>query len=357
MLKKYNLLIALIIALFSLSACSGQNTEETAVQKDYSGTYVGYSWKGESKEVLLEDAAQKIETKLTIDSKGIITDASMLFFKKDKEGNWYTRQDTKAEVNVDFSKTPTIATLASDNQDYAAGESMFSVKTADMMAFYAVAVDKNGTVALVIVEPYTRYQFEFKMDKDFEYNTKMKDMTIGNGLVVPTVRTSKSGNIKPKSWDEYADYNVLSFYKDPYVLTGQGVFEGLTKKSSIKEFLQRVGVSFEGNRPAEMEVSYGFTGIGGWEGNYQAIADYLIGKNAIKVTSLVDWSNSRYNKNINEDNFFGLDTTSGATKTVQNSADTISGATVRMSRESTSYQRTLVKAGIITEKEVIKGRF
>ena len=60
---------------------------------------------------------------------------------------------------------------------------------------------------------------------------------------------------------------------------------------------------------------------------------------------------------MNGDNFFGIDVVSGATKTAQNSTDGIAGATVRMSRESTSYQRALVKSGIISEEDVIKGRF
>lgn len=363
MLKKRNLLIIMIVVVLALSGCSQEDTKEkddateTNSEKDYSGNYVGYSWKGEAEGTTLEEAEQKIETKLTIDSKGVITDASMLFLKKDKEGNWYTRQDTKAEVEVDFSKTPTKATLETDNQEYSSGESMFDIKTADMMAFYASAVDKDGTSALAIVDPYTRYQFEFKMDKDFDYSTKMKDMTIENGMAVPTTSTSTSGYIKPKSWDEYTNFNILSFYKDTYVLTGRGIFEGLTEESSIKEYLERTGVKFEGDMPSEMEVTYGFTGIGGWEGNYKAISEYLIDKDATEVTSLIDWSIPRYSKGINEDKFFGLDVVSGATKTVQNSADTISGATVRMSRESTSYQRALVDAGIIKEEDVIKGRF
>jgi hypothetical protein len=49
---------------------------------------------------------------------------------------------------------------------------------------------------------------------------------------------------------------------------------------------------------------------------------------------------------VNENNEFGVDVQTGATRTIQNSTDGISGATVRMSRESTSYQRALVDAGI-----------
>ncbi len=40
----------------------------------------------------------------------------------------------------------------------------------------------------------------------------------------------------------------------------------------------------------------------------------------------------------------------GATRTVQDSCDGISGATVRMAREATSYQRALAEAGIIEEE-------
>ena len=352
------LISLIVLSLVVLTACGQNETSSTNSNEDvdYSGTYLGYSWKGEADGVTLEEAKQKIETELTLDSEGVITDANMLFFKKDSEGNWYTRTDTKAEVEVDFNKTPTLATLESEDQDYVAGESLFEIETADMMAFYAVEVNDDRTAALAIVEPYTRYLFEFKMDNTFDYTTKFKDMTIGNGLVVPTTRTSTSGYIKPDNWDEYSDFNVLSF-DAPYVLTGQGVFEGLTEESTIKEYLERTGVTFEDNVPVEMETTYGFTGIGGWNGNYNAIADYLIGKKATEVTSLIDWSIERYNKGINEENFFGVDVQSGATKTVQNSADTISGATVRMSRESTTYQRALIEAGILSEKDIIKGRF
>ncbi len=370
LMKKFSLLLMIIVMVFALAACGANEatneepkeeivevTNEVVDEKDYSGTFTGYSWKGEAKGTTLEEASQKIETTLTLDSEGVITDAKMLFLKKNKEGNWYARQDSAADVSVDFTKTPTIATTQNDTQEYVAGESMFSIKTADMMAFYAAAVDEDGTAALAIVDPYTRYQFEFKMDADFDFTTMMKDMTIGNGNAVPTIRTSGSGNVKPKTWDEYADYGVLSFYKDPYVLLDQGVFAGLTGDSTIQEYLEKTGVEFDGNKPVEMAVVYGFTGVGGWEGNYKAIEASLIGKNAKEVTSLIDWTNPKYSAGINADNFFGVDVVTGATKTAQNSSDTISGATVRASRESASYQRALVEAGIITEEEVIKGRF
>jgi hypothetical protein len=365
------LLLALMVTVFA--ACSSDNvaTEEenntneevtneevTNEGADYSGTFVGYSWKGEAEGITLEEADEKIETELTLDADGVITDAKMLFLKDDGEGNWFTRTDSEADVNVDFSVVPTLTTPENDSQEYAAGESMFEVETADMMSFYAAAVDADGTVALAIVEPYSRHQFEYKMDKDFDFSTKMADLTVGNGLAVPTTRVSTSGFTKPTDWDEYADKSVLGFKVYGAVLTDRGTFEGLSDDSSIQEFLERTGVTFEDGSPIEMELTYGRHSNGGWEGNFKAIEQALIGQNATEKTSLVDWEDSRYS-NVNEDNFFGVDGESGATRTVQNSLtiDGISGATIRISRESASYQRALVEAGIIKEEEVIKGRF
>jgi hypothetical protein len=225
------------------------------------------------------------------------------------------------------------------------------------MAFYAAAADKNGTAVLAIVEPYTRYQFEYRLPASFDFNKPMKKLTVGSGLAVPAVRTSASGQIKPASWEQYKDYSVLDFYKSPYVLTGKGVFAGLDGNSSIREYLERAGIVFTDGRPQETPVKYGFTGIGGWSGNYDAVRSYLIGKNALKQKTLIDWTIPKYKAGINKDNFFGVDTVAGATKTVQNSYDGIAGATVRMSREDTSYQRAIAAAGILTEAEVIKGRF
>lgn len=363
MFKKTKILALSLILVVSLTACSQPKTEEVVVEspneiaKDYSGTYVGYSWKGESKGTTLEEAKQKIETQLTLNETGEIVEATMLFHKQNADGNWYTRQDTAGEITVDFDVTPTLATPLNDTQEYAKGTSMFTMKTADMMAVYGVAVDQNGVSALMIVDPYTRYQFEFKMDNNFDYSTKMSEMTIGSGKVVPTVRTSGSGSVKPKTWEAYSEYSVLSFYEDPYVFFDNGVFNGLSADSTMQEYLEKVGMTFENNQPQELAVNFGFFGTGGWSGNYKAIETFLVGKDATQITSLIDWKNARYSVGINEENFFGVDTTSGATKTVQNSSDTIAGATVRMSREATSYQRALVEAGILTEEEVIKGRF
>ena len=76
-----------------------------------------------------------------------------------------------------------------------------------------------------------------------------------------------------------------------------------------------------------------------------------------ELTSLVDWSAQRYAGSIDAENRFGVDATTGATRTAQNSVDAIAGATVRVSRESTAYQRALVAAGILDESEVVIGRF
>ena len=126
---------------------------------------------------------------------------------------------------------------------------------------------------------------------------------------------------------------------------------------SVGDLLEAMGVRFEGERPEPMDVNWGYYGVGGWHGNARAMENYLIGKDATETTSLVDWSEPRYANAINEENQFGVDVRSGATRTVQNSFDGISGATVRISREATSYQRALVSAGIIDESDVVIGRF
>ena len=137
----------------------------------------------------------------------------------------------------------------------------------------------------------------------------------------------------------------------------RGVFKGLSGNSTMQEVLEAVGITFMDGMPSESDLMTGFHSAGGWAGNYEAVEKFLIGKNATELTSLVDWSIKSWSGAINDDNFFGIDAVSGATKTTQNSTDTIAGATVRMSRESNSYQRALVNAGILKEGEVIKGRF
>ena len=349
-MKKIFTLILLFTSVFMLSACDAEVEEETL-----EGTYVGYSWKGESSGVLLENATQKIETILTLDEDGVILDASILFWKL-SDGSWYTRQDGTARVSIDFDVDPVAATPGSE---YAKGTSMFDVDTHDMMSLYSVAVAADGTVGLLIVEPVTRYQFEIKLPAGYDYSTLISEVTVDGTLggFIPTVRTSSSGLIKPDAWSELDGKNLLSISVFDHVMTDTGVFEGLSASSTIQDLLESMGVTFTGMVPDEMELTYGRHSMGGWQGNYEAIANYLIGMNVNDITSLVDWSTEKWAGAINDDNFFGIDLDAGATKTAQDSADLIAGATVRMSRESTSFQRVLVAIGILTEEEVIKGRF
>ena len=69
------------------------------------------------------------------------------------------------------------------------------------------------------------------------------------------------------------------------------------------------------------------------------------------------WTYAQYSDSINDDNYFGLSAVAGTARTVQDSYSTISGATVRTSGESTSYQRALVAAAILAGSDVVKGRF
>ncbi len=331
-------------------------TEEVT---DYSGTYVGYSWKGESKGTTLDEAGQKIETKLTLSEDGTITAVEFDFLKKSGE-EWIKRDDSTAEVTTDFSVEPTVATLGAEKAN---GASMFDITTNDKMSLYVVDVDENGTVAYGIVDPLTRYLFEAKFDADFDYSTTFGELNINDGLT-PTVLTSGSGSIKPKNWEELNGKNLLDLSIYSHVLNLRGDYKGLTKETTIKELLEMSGVEFVDGVPTKPEVNYGFHSNGGWEGNYEAMAEYLVGKNATEITGLADFSKRSYKGNeyvysINNDGFFGInsDTVTGATKSIQDSYDTLSGATVRLSRENTSYQRALVEAGILTEDDVIKGRF
>ena len=343
-------LLLLLTLVFTLSGCTTEVEEESLA-----GTFVGYSWKGESTGVELADASQKIETILTLDEDGVITDASILFWKL-SDGSWYTRQDGTARISVDLNVDPMPATPGTD---YAKGTSMFDVDTHDMMSLYAVAVGADGTVGLLIVEPITRYQFELKLAPDYDYSTLISDVTVDGTTdgFIPTVRTSSSGLIKPNAWTELADKDLFSISYFDHVMSDAGVFEGIDGTSTVKDLLMAAGVTFTMDSPDEISVMYGRHSLGGWQGNYDAIAAYLIGKNVSEVTSLVDWSIERWAGGVNDENFFGIDLEAGATKTAQDSLDGIAGATVRMSRESTSFQRALVAAGILTEEDVIKGRF
>jgi hypothetical protein len=204
--------------------------------------------------------------------------------------------------------------------------------------------------------PVTRYLFEMKFKPGYDYSTKVGAVTVDSGQLVPTVLT-ESGGIKINDWSQLNGKSILNISPFSHVLTRSGVLAGINDTSTMQELLVKMGVVFKDSKPVPAAAKYGYTGIGGWAGNYAAIGEFLKGKNALELTSLVDWSIDRYKKGINANNFFGVDTVAGATKTVQNSYDTIAGATVRMSRESNSYQRALVKAGIIKEEDVIKGRY
>ncbi len=381
-MKKLFTLLLVSVLVFSLTACAGEDNSvelqtqidelttsvaqletdlQTALdnleteQNDLSGTYVGYSWKGEASGTLLEDASQKIETTLTLSADGTIVDAEMLFWKL-KDGSWYTRQDGTAHVSADLGVTPVAATPGSS---YSKGTSMFTVDTHDFMSLYAVEVDEAGNTAFLFVDPITRYQFEILLPVGYNFATQVSAVTVDGtpGGFIPTVRTSGSGLFKPASWTELAGMNMFSISMFSHVMQDTGVFEGLNGDSTMQELLEAVGVVFTEGVPATQGLEYGRHSNGGWQGNYEAIAEYLIGKNVSEITSLVDWDVERWNLAINEDNIFGVDLVAGATKTAQNSLDTIAGATVRMSRESTSFQRALAAAGVITEEEIVIGRF
>ncbi len=350
---RFAVIVALAVGALALVACEPERVIIESGPAGYDGYHVGYSWAGEAGGTALADANAFIETILKLDEDANILEARMRYFQR-VDGFWTTRQAGNALVTVDFSVTPTAGTLGSD---YRPGNSMFSIHTVNRMSLYAVAVDNDGTVAVAIVEPQTRYQFEMRFPPGFDYRAQMSELTIGSGLVVPTVRTAGGAWLAPATWDEISDRHLFALGRYSNVLSNTGVFSDISSNSSLRNFLQAMGVEFSGDRPVATSPKYGYFGIGGWAGNYDAIARYLIGRNARTVTSLVDWTPDRFRNAINDQNQFGIDVPTGATRTVQDSSDGISGATVRMSRESTSYQRALVNAGILSESDVIIGRF
>jgi len=352
-LKSVWLLALMILILILMAACTPSTETPEAEEVSLKGRYVGYSWQGEVDGVELADATQYIETILELDEDGIITDAKMRFYVL-QDGFWTTRQSGNAFVSVDFSVVPTQA-IPGDN--YTSGESMFTIHTADMMSFYSVAVNTDNVVAVALVCPVTRYLYEIRLTPNADFTMPLGEVTIGSGMLVPTVRTSGSGLIRPADWDSLADRNIFNIDRWSHVINDKGLFANINEASPLTEFLEAMGVEFVGGLPQPLDVKYGYFGLGGWKGNYDAIEEFLIGKNAMELTSLIDWSLPYYAGAINELNQFGIDVASGATRTVQNSIDGISGATVRMSREGTSYQRALVDAGILAEEEVIIGRF
>jgi len=193
----------------------------------------------------------------------------------------------------------------------------------------------------------------------YDFSTLLSAITVDGttGGFIPTVRTSSSGLMKPDAWTELDGDNIFNISYFDHVMTDAGAFEGLSSTSTLQEMLEAIDVIFVEGVPQEQGIVYGRHSNGGWQGNYEAIENFLIGKNVNELDSLVDWSVTKWADAVNEDNFFGIDLLAGPTKTAQDSADGIAGSTVRMSRESTSFQRALVEAGIITEENVIKGRF
>ncbi|TVQ26734.1 MAG: hypothetical protein EA383_04565 [Spirochaetaceae bacterium] len=351
-MRNYSALLVLV-AVFLFSSCEPERVVIESGTAGFDGHHVGYSWAGEANGVPFEESGAFIETILELDEDANILTARVRYWQL-VDGYWTTRQSGNAHVTVDFSRTPTPATVGTN---YQAGQSMFSIYTANQMSFWAVAVADDGTVAATIVEPLTRYRFEMKFPGDFDFRTEMSELTLGSGLVVPTVRTAGGAWLTPGSWEDLENRHLFELHRYSYVMNDTGVFSEVDGRSSVRAFLQAMGVEFAGDTPISMDPEYGYFGIGGWRGNYEQIERYLVGRNARSVDSLVDWVPDRFNSAINEQNQFGVDVPTGATRTVQNSVDGIAGATVRMSRESTSYQRALVDAGILNESDVIIGRF
>ena len=344
-MKKYALLLVMLMVAFTVIACK----EDTG----YAGEYTGYSWAGETNGVTFEEATQYIEAKMTLDKEGKIVDFA-LDFKVKKGDVWASRLEQTSTVAINYEVTPTSATVG---ETYTAGQSMFTITTPDYMSFYAYGVSSEGVVALAVVDPITRFMFETRLDATFDYSQPISALNVGNTLSIPTTRKAGGALVSPTSWDNYQTKNVFNMHTFSHVLTDEGVFKGVTQSTTVKQLLEKLGITFVDNVPQAKEASYGYFGLGGWKGNYEAIAEVLIGLDATDLISLVDWSIERYAKGINELNQFGIDIQTGGTKTAQDSFDTIAGATVRMSRESTAFQRALVAAGIITEDEVIIGRF
>ncbi len=344
-MKKTILMIVMLLIALTAIACQ----ENTGL----AGEYIGYAWQGEASGVTFEEASQYIETKMTLDKDGVIVAFEMDFIVKSGD-TLKSRLDQTSEVTIDYTQIPTSAQVG---ETYVKGNSMFTATTQDFMSFYAYGVSEDGTFALAIVEPVTRFMFETRLDASFDYDQKISALNVENGLSVPTTRMSSFGLVRPTSWDNYLTKNVFNVHGYSHVITDSGIFEGITQNATVRDLLEALDITFSNGIPVEKEATYGFFGLGGWKGNYEAIAEYLIGKNAKDMTSLIDWTIERYALGINENNQFGVDVLAGGTRTVQDSFDTISGATVRVSRESTSFQRALVQAGIITEDEVIIGRF
>jgi len=209
-------------------------------EASYEGRYVGYSWAGEANGVAREDASRYIKTVLELDEDGIITDANMWFFVQE-DGYWTTRQSGNAYIEVDFDVNPTMAV---PGENYEAGDSMFTIYTADMMAFYATAVNEDGLTAAVMVDPITRYQFEMKFDAEFDFSRPVGDLTIGSDYVTPTIRTSGSGLLRPDTWDDLEDSTIFDVHGWSHVVNMTGELEGIDTDSTIEEKLTALSLSF-----------------------------------------------------------------------------------------------------------------
>ena len=203
---KYVVISALVLAIFALVGCEPERVVIEAGPAGYDGYHVGYSWAGETNGTTLADASAYIETILKLDENASILEVRMRYFQR-VDGYWTTRQAGNARVTVDFSATPTPATLGSD---YRPGTSMFSIYTVNPMSLYAVAVNSDSTVAVALVESQTRYQFEMKFPPGFDYRTQMSELTVGSGLLVPTVRTSGGAWLVPEAWGDLANRHLFN---------------------------------------------------------------------------------------------------------------------------------------------------
>lgn len=216
-------LITITTALLLLvTACESERVTIEAGAAGFDGYHVGYSWAGEAGGNAFDDAGAYIETILLLDEDANILDAEMRYFQR-VDGYWTTRQSGQARIDVDSDVTPVSSTLEGG---YAAGVSMFDIFTVSVMSLYAVAVDDDGTVAVALVEPLTRFQFEMKFEPGYDFGTRMAALTIGSGMAVPTRRTAGGNFLLPDSWDELADEHLFDLHQYSRVLTNQGIFEG-----------------------------------------------------------------------------------------------------------------------------------
>ncbi|WP_202943866.1 hypothetical protein [Natranaerobius thermophilus] len=251
-MKKLKFSLVFVLALSALVIVAGcADTDEPATEESngedeqeqsLEGRYVGYSWEGEADGQSFDEAGRYIETILELDEDGIIEDATMRYFQE-IDGYWTTRQSGNAYVDVDFSVEPKEATPGDDYQE---GQSMFTVNTANMMNFYATAVDETGEVAVTMVDPVTRYQFDYNFPADFDYDTPMSEITVDSDYFVPTVRTSGGGVEQVEDWEDFADKTIFNMHDMwSHVVNDTGELEGIDEDSSVREFLEAFEIEFE----------------------------------------------------------------------------------------------------------------